>query len=73
MPDGVFALQHGRFGAQGHELVFAGGNCSIIGLDITGKDEFWTVREARTQASKHATHVAFPALVSECYRAAAMR
>eukprot|EP00038_Savillea_parva_P025538 m.48178 g.48178 ORF g.48178 m.48178 type:complete len:754 (+) comp6968_c0_seq1:84-2345(+) len=43
VPDGVLAIAHGPFGTTGNPLVFAGGNCSIMGFDAEGKDRFWTV------------------------------
>lgn len=45
VPDGVNALTVSRLGStsQGAPLVFAGGNCSVLGFNNTGAEAFWTV------------------------------
>uniref|UniRef100_A0A1I7VZB3 Bardet-Biedl syndrome 2 protein homolog n=1 Tax=Loa loa TaxID=7209 RepID=A0A1I7VZB3_LOALO len=40
--DGVNCIQVGKFNTH-DKLIFCGGNCAIWGLDIEGKDAFWTV------------------------------
>jgi Bardet-Biedl syndrome 2 protein len=42
VPDGVNALAAGRLGSM-NPLVFAGGNCSVLGFDKAGAEAFWTV------------------------------
>ena len=43
MLDGVNALTIGCIGDELEPLVFAGGNCSVQGVDIEGNDKYWTV------------------------------
>lgn len=43
MPHGVYCLALGRLGGSQKMLAFAGGNCSIMGVNGDGEDEFWTV------------------------------
>ncbi|CAG9533924.1 unnamed protein product [Cercopithifilaria johnstoni] len=40
--DGVNCIQVGKFNIH-DKLIFCGGNCAIWGLDVNGKDAFWTV------------------------------
>ncbi|VDN93613.1 unnamed protein product [Brugia pahangi] len=40
--DGVNCIQVGKFNTY-DKLIFCGGNCAVWGLDIEGKDAFWTV------------------------------
>ncbi|MCP9260802.1 Bardet-Biedl syndrome 2 protein [Dirofilaria immitis] len=40
--DGVNCIKVGKFNTY-DELIFCGGNCAVWGLDINGKDAFWTV------------------------------
>ena len=41
--EGVFCMACGKFSKYTTPLCLAGGNCNIIGVDITGQDVFWTV------------------------------
>ena len=41
--DGVFCMTCGKFSNYTMPLCLAGGNCNIIGVDITGEEIFWTV------------------------------
>ena len=43
VPDGVNALVAGRLGGSTEPLVFAGGNCSVLGFSRAGAEAFWTV------------------------------
>ncbi|KAM3716230.1 Bardet-Biedl syndrome 2 protein [Dirofilaria immitis] len=40
--DGVNCIKVGKFNTY-DKLIFCGGNCAVWGLDIDGKDAFWTV------------------------------
>uniref|UniRef100_A0A0R3RVV6 Bardet-Biedl syndrome 2 protein homolog n=1 Tax=Elaeophora elaphi TaxID=1147741 RepID=A0A0R3RVV6_9BILA len=40
--DGINCIQVGNFNTY-DKLIFCGGNCAIWGLDVEGKDAFWTV------------------------------
>lgn len=42
--DGVNAIKIGRpVSSRSKQLIFVGGNCSIVGFDKTGTEAFWTV------------------------------
>ncbi|MCL4130234.1 UNVERIFIED_CONTAM: hypothetical protein GTU68_017545 [Idotea baltica] len=43
VPDGGNSITIGRLGEYGNPLAIVGGNCSIQGFDVDGKDPFWTV------------------------------
>jgi hypothetical protein len=41
--EGVNCITVGRFGAYTKPLVIVGGNCSVQGFDLAGKEVFWSV------------------------------
>lgn len=41
--DGVNCLTFGKVNNMSEPVVIAGGNCSIVGLDLQGEEQFWTV------------------------------
>jgi Bardet-Biedl syndrome 2 protein len=42
--DGVNTIKIGRtVSSRSKQMVFVGGNCSIVGFDRTGTEAFWTV------------------------------
>ena len=41
--EGVLSIACGRFASFKEPLCLAGGNCNIVGIDITGEEKFWTV------------------------------
>ena len=41
--EGVLCMSCGRFANFKEPLCLAGGNCNIVGIDITGEEKFWTV------------------------------
>ena len=43
VPDGVNSLVVGHLGNRGNPMVFAGGNCSVLGYNKDGAESFWTV------------------------------
>lgn len=43
VPDGVNAVAFGILGANAAPMTFVGGNCSILGFDAEGNEQYWTV------------------------------
>lgn len=41
--DGLSCLTFGKITNVAAPVVIAGGNCSIVGLDLSGEEQFWTV------------------------------
>lgn len=41
--DGVHSLVLGSLNQSGESLIFSGGNCSILGFNHEGSEEYWTV------------------------------
>ena len=41
--EGVLSIACGRFASFKELLCLAGGNCNIVGIDITGEEKIWRV------------------------------